>query len=100
MMGILVALLMDDLLSHGVTEFDMGLGDFPYKADWTKPETVFDAVIPLTARGRLAVGTIRVATRIRRLIKQNKRLWSAAKSVRWSVYVVKRFGSRISSGGK
>lgn len=86
LMGILVGHLMDDLLARGVTTFDMGLGDFPYKTDWTQPETVFDALVPMTGRGKLALGAMRAGIFTKRTIKQNPRLWRWAQSARRALY--------------
>ena len=44
-MGILIAELMDALTVTGVTTFDMGLGDFDYKTEWTEAEPVFNSLI-------------------------------------------------------
>jgi len=82
LMSILIADLMDELLDMGVTSFDMGLGDFSYKDRWTDPQTVFNSVVPLTAKGKLAAAMIARGTAIKRTIKQNPKLWEAASSVR------------------
>lgn len=82
LMHILIADLMDDLIDMGIRTFDIGLGDFSYKTRWTEAEPVFNSVVPLTARGRLAASALAARSAAKRTIKQNPALWSAASAVR------------------
>ena len=82
LMGILIGDLMDELLARGIETFDLGLGDFDYKADWTEPATVYNGTMALTAKGRLAASARSGQTTIKRAIKQNPTLWTAASRVR------------------
>ena len=82
LMGILMGDMMDDLIGAGVTSFDMGTGDFAYKTDWSAPQTVFDATIPVSRLGALALPVLDLATSTKRAIKQNPRIWALAKRVK------------------
>lgn len=82
LMGILVAQVMDELIQAGIKSFDMGLGDFDYKTEWTEPQQVFDSLIPLSLRGRMTAAVQRRRGALKRLIKQTPPLWQAAKWLR------------------
>jgi CelD/BcsL family acetyltransferase involved in cellulose biosynthesis len=86
LMSILVAELIDQLLAEGVTSFDMGLGDFDYKRDWTEPQPVFDSLIPVTLAGSLALPVMDAARSAKRLVKQNPALWKLAQQTRRRLY--------------
>jgi CelD/BcsL family acetyltransferase involved in cellulose biosynthesis len=92
LMSILVAELIDELIGEGITSFDMGLGDFDYKRDWTEPVPVFDTVVPVTLAGSLALPIMDLTRSGKRFIKQNPALWSLAQSVRRGLYRAKRMG--------
>lgn len=79
LMGILMAEMMDDLIGSGVTSFDMGTGDFAYKSDWSKPQTVFDSAIAVSRRGAVALPILDLLVSAKRAIKQNPRVWALAK---------------------
>ena len=55
--------LFEQLRADGIVSLDMGLGDFDYKLDWTDRTVVYDAVIPLTLKGRLGAAAILAARR-------------------------------------
>lgn len=86
LMSIMIADLMDDLVTAGITSFDLGLGDFDYKNDWTEPQTVYDALVPLTRRGALAMAGIQARTRLKRTIKQTPTLWKSAQYLRRQLF--------------
>ena len=79
--GVMLMLLLEELRSEGITSFDLGLGDFDYKTDWTSPVVVHDAVIPVSLRGMIAAPGLMAARRLKRLIKQNPALWRIARGV-------------------
>jgi CelD/BcsL family acetyltransferase involved in cellulose biosynthesis len=82
LIGLLMQAVFADVAARGATTIDMGLGDFDYKTDWAVPTPVYDTVIPLTIRGRLA-GTALLATRrAKRAIKQHDGLWALARKLR------------------
>lgn len=81
LMGVMMSALVDELRAEGVISLDMGLGDFDYKADWTSATTVYDSVIPVSALGATAAPVLLAARKLKRTIKQNPALWSAARRV-------------------
>lgn len=88
LIGILMHALFADVAARGGKSIDMGLGDFDYKTDWTVPTAVYDGIVPLTLRGRLAGSAILAIRRLKRGIKQHDRLWNLARKLR------ARLGSR------
>jgi len=67
----------------GLSTFDFSVGDEGYKRQWCDIETrPFDVAVPLTAKGRLAVGLRRGLAGARRFVKANPRLWSAIRLLR------------------
>ena len=89
--AVMIAELMDELNREGITTFDMGLGDFDYKIEWTEPQPVFHSMVPLTARGRLGAVVIARRAALKRLIKQTPALWQAA---RWLRLQLRRLADR------
>ena len=89
--AVMIAELMDELNREGITTFDMGLGDFDYKIEWTEPQLVFHSIVPLTARGRLGAVAIAGRAALKRLIKQTPALWQAA---RWLRLQLRRLADR------
>ena len=85
LMGVTLSLLVDVLRADGITGFDMGLGDFDYKTDWTHRETVFDIVVPISPQGHVAAPLLRAARTAKRRIKQTPALWRAARAVQSAV---------------
>lgn len=86
LMGILIGLMLDELLEDGIVSFDMGVGDFAYKTDWTEPVEVYDALVPVTARGELVLQFEGAALFAKRVIKRTPALWSFAQRLRRGVY--------------
>jgi CelD/BcsL family acetyltransferase involved in cellulose biosynthesis len=86
LMGILIGDLMDQLLDMGIETFDLGLGDFDYKREWTEAQTVFHGIHPLTLRGRVAAYAMRQQASLKRKIKQDPRLWLFASKVRLALF--------------
>lgn len=86
LMGILISDLMDELVSAGFQTFDLGLGDFAYKQEWTDPQPAYHGIFPLTAKGRAAAYVLRQRGAIKRRIKQDPRLWALATNVRKTLF--------------
>jgi CelD/BcsL family acetyltransferase involved in cellulose biosynthesis len=82
LIGLLMHELFTDVAKRGGTSIDMGLGDFEYKNDWTVPTVVYDGIIPLTLRGRLAGSAILGIRGLKRAVKQHGRLWGLARRLR------------------
>lgn len=79
LMGVTLSFLVDDLRHSGITTFDMGLGDFGYKTEWTSAHTVYDSVVPVTLFGRFAAPFLRGARKAKRTIKRTPALWAIAR---------------------
>ncbi|MCD7059038.1 GNAT family N-acetyltransferase [Pelagibacterium xiamenense] len=81
LMGVTLSLLVDELRAEGITTFDMGLGDFEYKTEWTSRYTVYDSVVPVSLCGQMAAPMLRAARQAKRTIKQTPALWNLARKV-------------------
>lgn len=82
LIAILLHELVEELRDEGITSIDIGLGDFPYKELWADKLTVHDSVIPLSGKGRLVAPLLLGLRRLKRTIKQNRRLFELAKRLR------------------
>ncbi|NRP71011.1 hypothetical protein ILFOPFJJ_01893 [Ensifer psoraleae] len=75
--------IIERLCSEGVTLFDFGIGDQPYKRSWCTIETPLrDIVLPMTLRGYLAAYVHRGAILAKRLIKANKASYAFVQRLR------------------
>lgn len=79
--GVLLTMLIDELRRDGITSFDIGLGDFAYKAEWTNPCTVYDCLVPVTFTGRATAPAFALVRWLKRIIKQTPALWRFARRV-------------------
>ncbi|MGB6117721.1 MAG: GNAT family N-acetyltransferase [Mesorhizobium sp.] len=67
----------------GSAVYDFSVGDEHYKRLWCNiEERQFDVLLPVTAKGRVLAGMIGTASRVKRAIKSNDRLWTAVKRLR------------------
>ncbi len=82
LMGILLHDLVEELGGQGIRSFDMGIGAFDYKVDWTEQTPVFDGMIALSPAGHFLGRAIMAERAARRRIKTDPRLWSLAKALR------------------
>jgi len=79
---------------QGLQKFDFTIGDEPYKREWCDTELrLYDLVMPLTWRGRLAAVIVSTRRALKRWIRRNSKAWSLASRIR-SV-----LGSLIRGGG-
>ena len=63
--------------------FDFSVGDEAYKRLWCDIEVrQFDALVPLTVKGRIAAALWRGKGRAKHLVKNNPTLWRVAKGLR------------------
>ena len=62
-------------LAHeeGVREFDFGLGDDAYKAEWAERVDLYDVLVPLTWKGRVAALIIAARLRLLYMLKRSTR---------------------------
>jgi CelD/BcsL family acetyltransferase involved in cellulose biosynthesis len=80
---ILLQYLISDAADRGFEIFDIGPGEARYKTFFCKElEPIFDSIVPLSPRARMAALPIRTAFRIKSAIKHNPMLWSVASAVR------------------
>lgn len=86
LMGILIADLMDDLVSSGFQTFDLGLGDFAYKREWCEAQEAYHGVLPLTTKGNAAAYALRQRAALKRRVKQDPKLWALATNVRKTLF--------------
>jgi CelD/BcsL family acetyltransferase involved in cellulose biosynthesis len=64
-------------VEHGFAHFDFTIGDEPYKREWSDRTLVlYDHVAAASVRGHAAAAMMRGHRRLKRLIKQNDKLWS------------------------
>ncbi len=60
------------MCARGLTTFDLGTGDARYKTDYCSvEEPLFDSVLPITIKGRMAATGLRLAVGLKRSIKQS-----------------------------
>ncbi|MGP0091664.1 MAG: GNAT family N-acetyltransferase [Xanthobacteraceae bacterium] len=84
---ILLQHLIADLARRGHQSFDLSLGEARYKRIFCKEaEPLFDAFLPLTPLGAAAAVGAQTVGSIKRSIKRNPALWSAALQLRRAVY--------------
>ena len=68
---------------RGLAHFDFGAGQARHKSDWADEEVLlFDSFIPLNATGFALTVPLAIASRAKRVIKNNETLWHLAQSVR------------------
>ena len=82
LMGMLMLELAREFVSEGITSFDLGVGNFDYKLDWSDPVDVYDILVPLSSRGKVAAAFISKMQAAKRAIKTNAVLWPLAKRAR------------------
>lgn len=70
---------------QGLEVYDFSVGDEPYKRLWCDIETRhFDVVAPLTAKGALLAGGLRLKASVKARIKNSPAIWRLAKLLRKS----------------
>lgn len=80
-------ILMRDVIDHFAGQnyraFDSGAGSYDYKLLFCKDhEPIFDSFIPLTMRGRFAVGAMSAFNGAKQLVKRNPALLDLAQNLR------------------
>jgi CelD/BcsL family acetyltransferase involved in cellulose biosynthesis len=80
---ILVRNVIDHFAGQNYRTFDFGIGSYAYKRLFCKDdEPIFDSLIALNARGRLAAGAMSAVNGAKRLVKRNPALLALAQSLR------------------
>src|SRR6185503_4120927 len=79
-----------DLLSYAIARgcrcFDFTIGDESYKLEWSERTLkLYDHVAPATARGWLVATLVRSQRRLKRMIKQNPRLFAGISRLRSTI---------------
>ena len=76
-------LVIEKASEDRVAIFDFGIGYQLYKKNWCPVETAhFDALVPISLRGRLAASAISAGTRLKAAIKQNRALYALIQKIR------------------
>lgn len=82
---ILLQYLIRDCAGRGFSSFDIGPGKARYKTFFCKTlEPIYDSILPVSARGRLAAPAIRATRWGKSTIKRNPVLWRIAHAIRAS----------------
>lgn len=80
---ILLQHLVVDCAARGFGSFDIGPGEARYKSFFCKDvEPVYDSILPLSIKGRIAAPALRAAYRAKASIKRSPRLWEIAQKIR------------------
>ena len=88
---ILYHLLIEQCCKRGFEVYDFGVGDEFYKRRWCDVETWHrDTYIPLTAKGRIAVGALKHIAAVKKSIKNNPKLFGLIKRLRGRAKVVEQ----------
>nr|WP_249729880.1 GNAT family N-acetyltransferase [Chelatococcus sp. YT9] len=93
--AILMQELLRELVACGVTSIDMGVGDFPYKLEWTDPVPLFDSVVGTSPLGHMLAPLVMAKGMVKRLVKRNDHLWSIVSQVRLARHRLHHFGERL-----
>jgi CelD/BcsL family acetyltransferase involved in cellulose biosynthesis len=68
---------------QGYAVYDFSVGDEPYKRLWCNLEIrQFDALVALTAKGRVAAAGMQFASRAKSFVKNNRLVWNVLKTFR------------------
>ena len=80
---ILLQHFIADCANRGFEKFDIGPGEAGYKSFFCREfEPIFDSILPLSPRGKMAVLPLRAARWTKTEIKRSRLLWPLAHAVR------------------
>ncbi len=80
---LLLSLLIEAKCRQGLAMFDLGTGEGRYKSNWCdQVETLFDTLIPISAKGQAFIFADSGRRYIKRAIKQTPWAWAIAQQVR------------------
>jgi CelD/BcsL family acetyltransferase involved in cellulose biosynthesis len=80
---ILLVHMINEFSARGVKTFDIGVGRAHYKSFFCRePEPLFDTFLALTPRGKVFALLLAGIFSMKRLIKNNRSLWSAVQLMR------------------
>ena len=74
---------IEEACRDGLSVYDFSVGDEPYKRLWCDLEIhQFDALVPLSVKGRAYAAAMRGATRLKTFVKSNRLTWKLVKRFR------------------
>ncbi len=74
---------IEEACAEGLAVYDFSVGDEPYKRLWCDIETQhLDVLLPLTLKGRLVAGSMRLFSALKSSIKNNPTIWRITKALR------------------
>jgi CelD/BcsL family acetyltransferase involved in cellulose biosynthesis len=74
---------IEEACKEGLAVYDFSVGDEPYKRLWCDLEIrQFDVLVPLTLKGWAAASVIRLKTRAKAFVKNNRLVWTFVKTFR------------------
>lgn len=74
---------IEEACKEGLAVYDFSVGDEPYKRLWCDLEIrQFDVLVPLTLRGWVAASLLRLKTRAKAFVKNNRLVWTLVKTFR------------------
>lgn len=80
---ILLVDLIRHRFSHGMTVFDLGVGEARYKSTFcNQTDDLIDSFVAISLRGRLLAAAMRLATMAKGAIKRSPRLYGALMSIK------------------
>ena len=74
---------IQEACEHGLAVYDFSVGDELYKRLWCDIEIQhLDVLAPLTVKGRLVAGSMRLAAGLKAFVKHNPTIWRVTKALR------------------
>lgn len=74
---------IEEACKEGLAVYDFSVGDEPYKRLWCDLEIrQFDVLVPLSAKGHAAAAALRLASRFKAFVKNNRYTWRLVKALR------------------
>lgn len=87
---VLIAKLLEEFSTRGIETFDLGVGEAEYKSRWChEVETLFDTILPATARGRILTAPVMHAA---------LRAKAAVKHSPWLLAIARKTGLQSATG--
>lgn len=80
---LLLARLVEEKCAAGLTSLDLGIGEARYKDTWCDiAEPLFDAILPVSTKGRAVAYAESIRRRMKRFVKQTGWVWAVTKKLR------------------
>lgn len=85
--ALLISHQIADMCARGVRLYDMGAGFGRHKSDWCDVEQkLFDCMLPIGAAGAFITGPAKVKGALKRIVKNDPRLWPLYEGLRRRIY--------------